>query len=880
MAGTKPVESRKEADTVTYVYAFADKRVEVIYQLKSGWNFVSKRLVFAVPAGKTCRINEVCGFRAALNTPVAREQLASHASGAVFLRLGDPAAKPACGAFLALQNPFLKWEHKGSMVFMSYQPDLDWRADYGPFVSDRVCIGVHDLTGNELPMRNLPEWKYVKDPARAFDGQPTLDQAESDAITRCVDAFALYRPDKSLRVHVPWCENDYQIDVATPAGRAEWKRILDQCAAIGVNNALFTPANSEVAPLKDNADAWGWENCLFLGLGQKIRKGEWNIAKDPIPPSIQEMLDYAKAKQIKLVAYAYPTLGWKQNPEWTEWCGGKTGGYVGVDTGVRSFQDWFVDQLVAFQKRTGISGYCFDHWWIAYEPNKEGAHPTSKYAQWNGCRRILEELRRRIPDVVIDGRQQYQWFGAWTWLGGSYPHPTTTDEQPGSFENFPDLHFSRVSGDRQRWATWHYHMEEFTPWELVPGYMTHQTPRNDAKGECVRDHAFQARDWDVLGWKYSVISSIGTAPFNHVVDLLPARDETEFKHFRPEQQQWLRDWMDWTDANRTTLKKLKPIIGPPVLGRIDGTAAIDGDHGFVFLYNPNYRELNADFTLDASIGLIKGDAFLLRELYPQQGLMLGDAAGGFWHRGDKASLAIKGPEAVVLEVVPASSINLPVLLQAVGKATLEGGNLSLTEVRGESGRSRDLVVLLPDGKTVSKVTVNGRVITRFKAAGNVVTIPVSFAGPRIDHCQQVGTCDATFADKVFKADLSVPRRVFGQLAARRAEWPVDYTAEELLATWRGSDRLLLFMQIADPNDNWQVALKIDGQPVGVKKAYGDVFPLGRERTFSGFYADLSKLQPDTRHKVEVELPDGLQPGQFQGLFLENVETEFTGELAR
>ena len=261
-----------------------------------------------------------------------------------------------------------------------------------------------------------------------------LDQAEFDAMTRCVDAFALFRPKKSLRVHVPWCENDYQIDVATPAGRTEWKRILDQCAAVGVEHTLFTPANSAVAPLKDNADAWGWENCLWLGLGQKIRKGEWNIAKDPIPPSIQEMLDYAKSKKVKLVAYAYPTLGWKQNPEWTAWCGGKTGGYVGVDTGVRSFQDWFVDQLVAFQKRTGISGYSFDHWWIAYEPTKEGHKPTSKYAQWYGCRRILEELRRRIPDVVIDGRQQYQWFGAVDLAGRllSASRPPTTSSPAAS----------------------------------------------------------------------------------------------------------------------------------------------------------------------------------------------------------------------------------------------------------------------------------------------------------------------------------------------------------------------------------------------------------------------------------------------------------------
>jgi hypothetical protein len=880
LAGVKPVGVQQQTDSVTYTYAFGDKHLKVIYELKPDWQFVSKHLVLALPAGATSRINEVDVFRADLKTPVTREIKASSRSGAVFLRLGKPDAKPAYGAFLALQNAFLKWERKDPQVAMTYQPDMEWRAAYGSFASDRVCIGLQFLSGQEMPMHNLGEWKYVKDPERAFDGKPTLDLTESDAMTRCVSAFALYRPDKSLRVHVPWCENDYQIDAGTPAGRSEWKRIVDQCAAVGVDNMLLTTANSVVAPLSENADAWGWENCLWLGLGQKIRKGEWDIAKDPIPPSIQEMLDYAKSKQVKLMAYAYPTLGWKQNPEWTAWCGGKTGGYVGADTGVRSFQDWFVDQLVAFQKRTGISGYCFDHWWIDYAPTKEGANPSSKYAQWNGCRRILEELRRRIPDVVIDGRQQYQWWGPWTWLGGSYPHPTTTDEQPGSFENFPDLHFSRVSGDRQRWATWYFHMEQFTPWELVPGYMTHQTPRNDAKGQCVRDRPFHVRDWDVLGWRYSVISSIATAPFNHVVDLLPARDETEFKHFLPAEQQWLKGWMDWTDSNRALLKKLRPIIGPPVLGRVDGTAAIDGDHGFIFLFNPNYRELTADFTLDASIGLTKGGAYLLRELYPNPGRLLGKPGAGPWQSGDKVSLAIKGPEAMALEVVPAGAIQRPVLLQAPGKAILDGGNLTLTAVSGETGRTRDLVVLLPDGKTVSKVSVNGREFTAFKVTGNVVTIPVTFAGSRIDHCQQIGAYDPNFADKVYKTDLMVPRQVFAQLAARRMAWPVDYTAEELLATWRGSDRLLLFIQIADPNDTWQVGLKIDGQPVEVKKAYGDVFPLGRERTFSGFYADLSKLQPDAPHKIEVELPVSLQPGQFQGLFLENVETEFTMELAK
>ena len=687
----------------------------------------------------------------------------------------------------------------------------------------------------------------------------------------------LFRPTRSLRVHVPWCENDYQIDVATPEGRAEWKRILDQVAAVGCQHALFTPANSAVAPLRDNADAWGWENCLWLGLGQKIRKGEWDIARDPIPPSIQEMLDYAKSKQVQLVAYAYPTLGWKQNAEWTAWCGGKTGGYIGVDTGVRSFQDWFVDQLVAFQQRTGISGYSFDHWWIAYEP-KDGTQPTSKYAQWYGCRRILEELRRRIPDVVIDGRQQYQWFGVWTWLGGSYPHPTTNDEQPGSFENFPDLHFSRVSGNRQRWATSYYHREQFTPWELVPGYMTHQTPRNDAQGRCVRDRGFQTRDWDYLGWRYSVISSIGTAPFNHVVDLLPARDLTEFQHFRPADQQWLRQWMDWTDEHRDTLRHLRPIIGPPVLGRVDGTAAVVADRGFVFLFNPNYRQLDAEFTLDASSGLTQGDAFVLRELYPRPGRWLGKPQAGYWRYGERVSLPIKGPEALVVEIVPAASVTRPALLNASGKAELQGDQLVLTDVAGPVGHTAELAVLLPTPALVLRARVNGRDYTTLTRRDDVLTLPVTFAGTGFDHCQQVGGYDPNFSDKTFRAEFTVPPRVFQQLAERRKAWPIPYTDEELLATWRGSDRLLLYIHIADPSDKWTVDLKLNGQSVEVRKAYSDVFPLGRDRTFTGFYADISHLPAGVRQQVEIALPEQLQPGQFQGLFFENVETEFTKEL--
>ena len=76
-----------------------------------------------------------------------------------------------------------------------------------------------------------------------------------------------------------------------------------------------------------------------------------------------------------------------------------------------------------------------------------------------------------------------------------------------------------------------------------------------------------------------------------------------------------------------------------------------------------------------------------------------------------------------------------------------------------------------------------------------------------------------------------------------------------------------------------MGLTRNGQPVELKKADADVDPLGREQTFVGFCADLSHLKPDPRHTVDCALPTGLPPGQFQGLFFENVAAEYTAELA-
>jgi len=93
------------------------------------------------------------------------------------------------------------------------------------------------------------------------------------------------------------------------------------------------------------------------------------------------------------------------------------------EPGIPQPADWLIDTLVAFHRRTGISGYAFDHTFLGFDG-------PSGYAQWWGWRRVMETLRERIPDIVIDGRQAYHLYGPWSWLAGTYPTRPTATSSP------------------------------------------------------------------------------------------------------------------------------------------------------------------------------------------------------------------------------------------------------------------------------------------------------------------------------------------------------------------------------------------------------------------------------------------------------------------
>jgi hypothetical protein len=862
-------------DSVWYAWTAGPYRIRVTYELRAGWHFLSKRLSIT-SAVDGFHVDSVSVWRDSLSRiPVDVYVVASSHE-----RLGPADYAGALrfasgrGLLAVVQNPFLHVSAAGSAFTVSYAPDIDWRSAYGPFESDRGLLAAYRLTGRRLPDRLRPEWAQDSIPV-----SPGLDDAERDAFTSMVRAFLIDPPPSPVNVFVGWTANDYQIDVATGPGRGEYERLIDRAAQIGAEYALYAPSNSALSRRDSSVDDWSWEHVLWLGLGQRIRKNEWRIDSSPIPPSVQAMLDYAKSRHVKLLAYVYPVLPFTQDGSWLVTVRGRR--YASL--GVRAWQDWLIQALVEFHDRTGIGGYSFDHTFLAYPG-------TSRYAQWYGWRRVMETIKRRRPDLVIDGRQAYQNYGPWGWLAGSYPHPTSTDEQPESFVPFPDLHFDRVSADRERYTAYRYRNYEFAPSEIVPGYITHQTSRSDDTGEmpAVRTDrgpqlaSFRARDWDYLGWRYSVISSIAIAGWNNVIDMIPARDSAEDADFSPTDAAWFHRWLDWAAAHREVLRRTRTIIGQPAIGRVDGTAAIMDDSGFVFLFNPNARPLTAEFVLDSALGASAGrrPALDLQEIYPRDGLRVGKPGVGMWVYGDTVRVPMDGASAIVLEVAPYdAAMGRTVLYGAPGKASATASRLTLTGVHGEVGTTAHLLVSLPAGAVPAPpvTTVNGVRVPVRVVAPNRVEMDVKFGGAEFHKLQQVGRYDSAFAGGTFTGSFTIPRRVFDQLAARQRAWPIPWTTEDFQTTWLAPQRLLLFVQVAQPDDTWEPRMTIDGREVALRKAYSSVRPVPHDLT--GYYADVSLLSADVPYAVRVELPR-LRPGQFQGLFFENVQPQYTDSIVR
>ena len=891
-----------------------------------------------------------------------------------FLRCA-PAEKPAAdsrvgppGVFFSITNPYAglaaSFQSAGSPGSLSSNVTAMYpEANHATRLRNGTANFI-GMAGDAFVSDPLVLGTYSQSASHEIIKGSGIDVAERDAFVECVRAFFPPAPAKAVRLNVDWDENVFQIDLGlhgrTSKGNesvAEYKRIISRNAELGIKHMVFSPTDSDVSNI--NTDGWHWEHILWLTFGAGVRNGTFaaDLSKIQPPAPMQTLFDYAKSKGVKLMAYVYPTLAFASAPGKSEvWQYGepKANGYkktmgcpgymtkngpqyrqCNADMSNRDFQDYLLDLLSRFVKRFDLGGFAFDYG-ISDGLDRVGdgrlaggqVNPNaSRYAIWHGWMRIMHGLRAEFPDIVLDHRESAHLYGPWHQIAGSYAEPIGGDENPETFGIMPNTtstHTDHVTADYMRAVNYWYKQKMMLPTERVPGFAFHQSDRNkgqDPSCDCFR------RDFDLVGYKYSLVSQVATAGLNHNFAFVPARDPEESALLPKEDIAFVNQWLNFSDDNYAYLQRTVALPGMDSVrgGTIDGTAAFlrppscattedwaeeGGDNskavGYVFLFNPGYRQQNASFVLDnrlspagdeclyqrfparpspAAAGAgAAAPSFVIEELYPLPRALSTVALGA------EVTVPMDGSSAVVLRLSRASSALAPILLGAQGSVSIgNAGGIAIHGLRGEPGTSRRLSVLLPPSVACSKLQLGG-VLGLGRSASTAAEClserladlgVVRFGGDYFPHARQLplschgGKC---------RGDFTVPAAIAAQLAKRNASYSISWQPFDEDASWLNPARLLLFLQMpsAQPmsshppqpgaSANYTAVLTLDGAPLPTLSSYQSRY--ANPQLFNGHYWDVTAAAqtPGARHEVLLEVPANVSASMV-GLFFENVEPQ-------
>lgn len=333
---SKLIDLKQDISSINFTYSCSNQpnwQLTTIYTLQSKWEFVQKEIYFANIDNRTITSLQTTLTITNVNIPsisIIRNPQDTNREHTVFLRTNAS----SLGIFATWKNPFGEYVVTSNNLTVTSSYDIGMNSSY---LSEGFLIGFYQLS--------------------SFWHSKDINYAERKAYEKSTSFFyPVPQRQQSIKHAVGWDSDDYQIDISTIQGVEEYQRLIDRCSQLGIKSITFAPSNANVSNRQDTEDDWGWESVLFLSLGQKIRQEQWKPFRDPIPPTIQYLLDYAASKQVKLVPYVYPPLGYRSQGKDQAWlypsshCKTVCASLASIE-----FQQYFLQLLIDFARVTGIS---------------------------------------------------------------------------------------------------------------------------------------------------------------------------------------------------------------------------------------------------------------------------------------------------------------------------------------------------------------------------------------------------------------------------------------------------------------------------------------------------------------------------------------------
>lgn len=665
-------------ETLTARYADADLSVEVVYELRPGDHFFQKRLAITFTAAggaKQIVVSQPTFVLPGLDVVCYRHPDFDWLSEYVHAKHGFDLRRPADsdpartffgrtalgGFFTGVEMPYDNSRLQHGVLTLGYAPSLKVKAGECLACEPMYC-GVyrrcgHDVRGAEWTS-NVSQviakqegcWSFDsitsagfdsfaaanvgKKPAAAVASAKVLPlPSESAAMTAMTSA--LFGPPRHglMAFAGGWSSQMEQDDYDSDSKLEADLRSLEFLASCGLDG-LTDP------------HPWGGETRKLAAL----REGDAYVLGERSRRFLE------RAGELRLNVTQWPTLNtthpWRPHgvpfrmdrPEWLRGLDGPAIPGVGCHGNFRRrqancfacapFYDWLENIILDGCMGTGLYGSWVmdgDFWGTdaffnsilpvtCLAENHDHLPGDSNYGSQRMLQRMIDQVRRRHPGSYIQMCRPAQDLGVWALR--NVDSCWTLIETGGGNSNINAGNEVRIAS---RIRVHHHFLPHWLDQSLL--FPIYGDPKNQPP-------------WPSDNIDYLLLSALSSTL--NLLMYLPTRTGIP-----DADKATIRKWLDWGRKNLEYLLVRHDLFDWPAKGKVDGSAHLRGDHGLIFLFNPDKVERPAQFALTPeSTGFTGAAPVELRQEYPASDRCQVHQPGA------AVSWPVSGESAVVLRVAP------------------------------------------------------------------------------------------------------------------------------------------------------------------------------------------------------------------------------------
>lgn len=341
--------------------------------------------------------------------------------------------------------------------------------------------------------------------------------------------------------------------------------------------------------------------------------------------------------------------------------------------------------LVAHNCKFGLGMVCFDFLEIqpCYATN-HGHEPGDTYQQVLALVHLMEELNALDPNYLIWSNSG-NWLELMPKLSWFNQNVYLTDPHPRKYA--PHLNSLKFLGDGRREQMVSVHESHFVPYRTFSNCEYYLTPRS--------------RLSDSKTFEYSFLQGLSVTPNICLAELRPFLNRISRKDSE-RCTEFMKHWLQFIRDNFNEWKHTYRVGDLPGIGAAEIYAHVVNDKGYICLINQNPFPRTANFILDKTIGLNKGQTYILNEIYPHTCPII-EQSFPYAQRGDTITCTMSACSVRFIEIKPSSGVTYPAVygLPATIKPTGNGYQLVL---RSPQGKKVEIGLVLPAGQAVDMIT--------------------------------------------------------------------------------------------------------------------------------------------------------------------------------